>query len=227
MKSFFKPEENVCHIAIIDRKGDQMWNGIQTGNDGMSDHWNRMKGQNVSLIVYTNAEEVEILLNGKSLGKKRNDVKNAKMRNQIRWNDVPYEPGKLIAIARNNGEEVCRHSLETTGEAVELVALDDDYPTRWQADGMDLQHIKVVAVDKRGRTVQTTDKEVTFTVEGPADIVGVINGDINSDELTVGKKRRLYQGNCTLILRSQKQHGRVVVKAEASGMKPAKLKFNL
>ena len=227
MKSFFKPEENVCHIAIIDRKGDQMWNGVQTGNDGMSDHWNRVKGQNVSLIVYTNAEEVELLLNDKSLGKKQNDVKNAKMRNQIRWNNVPYEPGKLVAIARNNGKEVCRHSLETTGEAVELVALDDDYPARWQADGMDLQHVKVVAVDKKGRTVQTTDQEVTFTVEGPADIVGVINGDINSDELTVGSKRRLYQGNCTLILRSQQKHGRVVVKAEAPGMKPAKLKLNL
>ena len=227
MKSFFKPEENVCHIAVIDRKGDQMWNGVQTGNDGMSDHWNRVKGQNVSLIVYTNAEEVELLLNGKSLGTKQNDVKNAKMRNQIRWNNVPYEPGKLVAIARNNGKEVCRHSLETTGEAVELVALDDDYPVRWQADGMDLQHVKVVAVDKKGRTVQTTDKEVTFTIEGPADIVGVINGDINSDELTVGNKRRLYQGNCTLILRSQQKHGRVVVKAEAPGMKPAKLKLNL
>ena len=227
MKSFFKPEENVCHIAIIDRKGDQMWNGVQTGNDGMSDHWNRVKGQNVSLIVYTNAEEVELLLNGKSLGKKQNDVKNAKMRNQIRWNNVPYEPGKLVAIARNNGEEVCRHSLETTGEAVALVALDDDYPVRWKADGMDLQHVKVVAVDKKGRTVQTTDQKVTFTVEGPADIVGVINGDINSDELTVGSKRRLYQGNCTLILRSQQKHGRVVVKAEAPGMKPAKLKLNL
>ena len=227
MKSFFKPEENVCHIAIIDRKGDQMWNGVQTGNDGMSDHWNRVKGQNVSLIVYTNAEEVELLLNDKSLGKKQNDVKNAKMRNQIRWNNVPYEPGKLVAIARNNGKEVCRHSLETTGEAVELVALDDDYPARWQADGMDLQHVKVVAVDKKGRTVQTTDQEVTFTVEGPADIVGVINGDINSDELAVGSKRRLYQGNCTLILRSQQKHGRVVVKAEAPGMKPAKLKLNL
>ena len=227
MKSFFKPEENVCHIAIVDRKGDQMWNGVQTGNDGMSDHWNRVKGQNVSLIVYTNAEEVELLLNGKSLGKKLNDVKNAKVRNQIRWNNVPYEPGKLVAIARNGGEEVCRDVIETTGEAVALVALDDDYPAQWKADGMDLQHVKVVAVDKKGRTVQTIDKEVTFTVEGPADIVGVINGDINSDELTVGNKRRLYQGNCTLILRSQKQHGRVVVKAEAPGLKPAKLKLNL
>ena len=227
MKSFFKPEENVCHIAIIDRKGDQMWNGVQTGNDGMSNHWNRVKGQKVSLIVYTNADEVELLLNGKSLGKKQNDMKNARMRNQIFWNNVSYEPGKLVAIARNGGEEVCRDVIETTGEAVALVALDDDYPARWKADGMDLQHVKVVAVDKKGRTVQTIDQEVTFTVEGPADIVGVINGDIDSEELTVGSKRRLYQGNCTLILRSQKQHGKVFVKAEAPGMKPAKLKLNL
>ena len=225
MRSFFKPKENTVHIGIIDRKGDQMWNGVQTGNDGMSDHWNRVEGQKYTVVVYTNAEEVELLLNGKSLGKKQNDLKNAKVRNQIYWNNVEYRPGKLVAIARNKGQEVCRHTLETTGEAVELVALDDDYPASWHADGLDLQHVKVVAVDKRGRTVQTIDKEVTFSVEGPAEIVGVINGDILSEELTIGSKRRLYQGNCTLILRSKQQKGRVVITASAPGMKSAKLKL--
>ena len=183
---------------MIDRKGDQMWNGVQTGNDGMSDHWNRVEGQKLSLITYTNADEVELLLNGKSLGRKSNDVKNAKLRNQIRWNDIAYEPGTLEAVAYKGGKVVARHRIETTGEAVRLSADADN--AQWRADGQDLQHVRVVALDKKGRRVQTTDQEVTFSVSGDARIVGVVNGDINSDEMMVGNQRRLYNGTCTVIL---------------------------
>ena len=218
MKSFFVPDEPVVHIAVIDKKGDQTWNGVQTGNDGMSDHWNRVEGQKLSLVTYTNAEEVELLLNGKSLGKKTNDLKSAKMRNQIRWNDIVYQPGKLVAIARNGGKEVARHQIETTGQTVKLAAEADN--ESWQADGMDLQHVRIVALDKKGRRVQTTDAEVTFGVEGEADIVGVINGDMNSNEMTVGTQRRLYNGTCTVILRSRQQSGKVKLTATAPGMKP-------
>jgi beta-galactosidase len=222
MKSFFKPEEPVVHIGVIEKKGDMMWNGVQTGNDGMSDHWNRMEGQSLSLVTYTNADEVELVLNGKSLGKKQNSLKDAKMRNQIRWNDVKYQPGKLVAIARTNGREVARHQIETTTEAVRLKAEVDN--AEWKADGMDLQHVQIVAVDKKGRKVQTAVGEVTFSVEGPADIVGVINGDINSNEMTTGYKRSLYNGTCTAILRSKKgERGQVVLTATAPGMKPIKL----
>ena len=217
MKSFFKAEEPLVHIAVIDKKGDQMWNGVQTGNDGMSDHWNRVGGQKLSLITYTNADEVELVLNGRSLGKKQNDVKSAKMRNQIRWNDIVYQPGTLVAIARNGGKEVARHQITTTGEAVRLTAEADN--PQWQADGMDLQHIRIVAVDKKGRQVQTALGEVTFSVSGPADIVGVINGDITSDEMTVGNKRSLYNGVCTVILRSQQLAGPVTLTASCPGMK--------
>ena len=221
MKSFFKPEEPVVHIGVIEKKGDMMWNGVQTGSDGMSDHWNRMEGQSLALVTYTNAEEVELVLNGKSLGKKQNNLKDAKMRNQIRWNDVKYQPGKLVAIARTNGREVARHQIETTSEAVRLKAEADN--SAWQADGMDLQHVQIVAVDKKGRRVQTAVGEVTFTVDGPADIVGVINGDINSNEMTVGCKRSLYNGTCTVILRSKRgEAGKVTLSAAAPGMKNAK-----
>ena len=222
MKSFFKPEEPVVHIAVIDKKGDQMWNGVQTGNDGMSDHWNRVEGQKLQLITYTNADEVELVLNGKSIGKKQNNVKDAKMRNQIRWNDVAYEPGKLVAIARTNGREVARHQIETTGEAVRLKAEADN--SGWQADGMDLQHVQIVATDKKGRRVQTALGKVTLTLEGEADIVGVVNGDINSNEMTVGHERSLYNGTCTVILRSRCQKaGTATLTASAPGMKSVKL----
>ncbi len=224
MKSFFKPEEPVVHIGVIDKKGDQMWNGVQTGNDGMSDHWNRIEGQNLSLVTYTNADEVELVLNGKSLGRKQNDIKNAKMRNQIRWNEIVYKPGKLEAIARTNGKVVARHQIQTTGAAVKLLAESDN--SNWMADGQDLQHVRIVAVDRQGRRVQTTDIQVTFRVEGKADIVGVVNGDINSDEMTVGNTRRLFNGTCTVILRSTRESGPVTLTASAPGLKSVTLKLH-
>ena len=225
MKSFFLPDEPVVHIAVIDKRGDQMWNGVQTGNDGMSDHWNRVEGQKLSLITYTNADEVELLLNGKSIGKKQNNKKDAKTRNQIRWNNIAYQPGTLEAIARNNGKEVARHKIETTGEAVRLIAAADKPLASWKADGMDLQHVHVQAVDKKGRLVQTTDAEVNFSVEGEAQIVGVISGDINSNELTVGTKRKLYNGSCDVILRATRTAGPVTLTASIQGIKPVKVKM--
>jgi beta-galactosidase len=223
MKSFFLPDEPVVHIAVIDRKGDIMWNGVQTGNDGMSDHWNRAEGSKLSLITYTNADEVELVLNGRSLGTKQNPVDNPRLRNQIRWDGIAYQPGRLEAIARTGGKVVARHRIETTSPAVRLIAEPDN--DQWLADGIDLQHVRIVAVDSKGRRVQTTDQDVTFVVEGAASIVGVINGDINSDELTVGTTRRLYNGTCTVILRSTREAGEVLLSASAPGMKAVKLKL--
>jgi len=233
MKSFFCPDVPVVHIAVVDKKGDQMWNGVQTGNDGMSDHWNRVAGQKLQLVIYTNGDEVELLQNGKSLGRRQNDLKNAKMRNQIHWNDISYVAGSLEAIAYKDGKVVARHKLETTGEAVLLKAEADRPATAtkkpaadaWRADGEDLLHVRIVAVDKKGRQVKTETGEVTFKVEGEAEIVGVINGDINSDELTVGTKRSLYNGTCTVILRATRQAGRVTLTATAPNLKPVTLKL--
>ena len=222
MKSMFCPDEPIVHIGIIDRKGDQMWNGVQTGNDGMSDHWNRANGQQLSLYTYTNAEEVELVLNGKSLGRKQN-VKDPKSRNQIRWDNIGYQPGYIEAIAFNNGKVVARHKIETTGEAVKLVAESDN--AQWKADGMDLQHIRITAVDKKGRRVPVATDEVTFSVEGSASIVGVINGDINSNEMTVGNKRSLFNGTCTVILRSDRTPGKVTLTVTSPNLKPVSLKM--
>ena len=64
MQSFFKDDEPLVHISVIEKKEDIMWNGIQTGNDGMSDHWNRTPGKKLAITTYTNADEVELIVNG-------------------------------------------------------------------------------------------------------------------------------------------------------------------
>lgn len=203
MKSMFS-DEPVVHIGIVEQSGDNtLWNGINTSNAQMSENWNRTAGTRCTLYTYTNADEVELLLNGRSLGTKRNNRTDAKQRNQIEWADVAYEPGALEAVARTDGKTVARHRIETTGEAVRLVLTPDN--NRWAADGKDLQHVCVTAVDKRGRKVFGATDKLTFTVEGGAEIVAVTNGDITSDEGFTDSSRSLWMGSAIVILRSGRQ----------------------
>ena len=223
MKSMFKPDEPVVHIAVVDSRGDQMWNGVQTGNDGLSDHWDRKPGTHLQLITYTNAEEVELVVNGKSLGRKANPTGDAKRRNQIRWDDVEFQPGKAVAIAYKGGREVARHQVETPGKAVKLVAVPDQ--NGWQADGMDLQHVRIYAVDSKGRRVYSAQHELQFGTEGAARIAAVSNGNIRSDELYCTDHIHLYNGSAMVILRAGRQPGSVVLTTRAEGLKPLKTKL--
>ena len=220
MKSFFMPDEPLVHIAVIDSKNDVMWNGVQTGNDGMSDHWCRQPGTELTLVTYTNADEVELRLNGKSLGKKQNPKSDSKQRNQIKWEGITYADGKLEAIAYNSGKAVARHQIETTGKAVSLKVTPED--SEWKADGTDLMHLRIEAVDSKGRRVPMAQNELKFEVEGDACIVGVSNGDINSDELNVTDHRRLWNGSALVILRSGRTASKVTLKTSADGYKTVK-----
>lgn len=223
MRSFFKPEEPVVHIAVTESKGNVMWNGVQTGNDGQSDHWNRTPGTKLSLTTYTNADEVELLVNGKSYGIRKNDKTNPKMRNQIRWENIVYQDGNCEAIARTDGKVVARHKIITVGKAVALKAVIDN--SDWKADGMDLQHIRIMAVDSKGRRVPNAVAEVKVSVAGDAQLVAMSNGNINSDELNVTDQQALFNGSCLAILRSGVASSHVVVNITAPGLKATKLKL--
>ena len=218
VKSMFSDEPTV-HIGIIEKAGGNVqWNGINVSAGKLSENWNREAGEKVSLYTYTNGDEVELFLNGKSLGVKKNSD-DPKLRARIKWDGIAYAPGTLLAVARKNGKVVARHQIETTGEAVALKLVAD--AETWHADGLDLMHVRVFAVDKKGRRVMNLkDKnafsKLTFTVKGDADIVAVDNGNIYSDELHVGKKqlnktaeRALYQGSALVILRAGTQPSKV------------------
>lgn len=220
LRSIFKPEEPVVHIGIIDSDDNTVWNDVQVGTQRLSDHWNRKDGSTVSLYTYTNADEVELIVNGKSLGTKRN-TDEPRSRNKLEWGGVNYEPGYIEAVARTAGKVVARHRVETTTAAVALKAKADN--DGWRADGMDLQHVKVTAVDRKGRQVQGARNMLAFTVEGPAEIAGVINGDITSDELSTGNTRSLYNGTATVILRSTRTPGKVTLTVGTDTLKPTKL----
>lgn len=222
-KSIFT-DEPLVHIGIVDNEGEmKMWNDQIVGQKVISSHWNRQEGQKYNLYTYTNADEVELLINGKSIGVQKNS-KDVKKRNTIYWKDIPFAAGKITAIARTGGKEVARHELETTGKAVALKIETEN--ASWKADGMDLQYIKVYAVDSKGNKVATATGELIFEVNGAATLLAVDNGDHSSDDLFSGNKKVLYKGFALAILRSAQTAGTVQVKITATGLKPAEIKLS-
>lgn len=235
VKSMFTDEPTV-HIGVIEKSGGNIqWNGINVSAGKLSENWNREAGEQVSLYTYTNADEVELFLNGKSLGVKKNS-NDPKLRARIKWDNIAYVPGALQAVARKNGKVVARHLIETTGEAVALKLVPD--METWHADGKDLMHVRVYAVDKKGRRVlnvkdaKAFDK-LTFTVKGDANIVAVDNGNIASDELHIGKtqleksiQRHLFQGSALMILRAGDKPGKIELSVAGEKMKAKKLVLN-
>ena len=209
MRSFFKPDEPVVHMAVLQSEKLEMWNGVAMANDRMSENWNLSDGSKANIYIYTNGDEVELLLNGKSLGRKANPIDNAKLRNQIRWGEIDYKPGKLEAVAYKNGKVIARHALETTSKPAKIIAEPDN--AEWKADGMDLQHVKLTVVDGKGRRVYNYNDELQFNVTGDASIVAVTNGDISTDEIATQQHVRLWQGQAVVILRSGCQPSKVTL----------------
>lgn len=235
VKSMFTDEPTV-HIGVIEKSGGNIqWNGINVSAGKLSENWNREAGEQVSLYTYTNGDEVELFLNGKSLGVRKNS-EDPKLRACIKWDNIAYAPGALLAVARKNGKVVARHQIETTGEAVALKLIPDI--ETWHADGKDLMHVRIYAVDKKGRRVlnvkdaKAFDK-LTFTVKGDANIVAVDNGNIASDELHIGKtqlektiQRHLFQGSALVILRAGDKPGKIELSVAGEKMKAKKLVLN-
>lgn len=235
VKSMFTDEPTV-HIGVIEKSGGNIqWNGINVSAGKLSENWNREAGEQVSLYTYTNGDEVELFLNGKSLGVKKNS-NDPKLRARIKWDNIAYAPGTLVAVAKKNGKVVARHQIETTGEAVALKLVPDI--ETWHADGKDLMHVRIYAVDKKGRRVlnvkdaKAFDK-LTFTVKGDANIVAVDNGNIASDELHIGKtqleksiQRHLFQGSALVILRAGDKPGKIELSVAGEKMKAKKLVLN-
>ena len=235
VKSMFTDEPTV-HIGVIEKSGGNIqWNGINVSAGKLSENWNREAGEMVSLYTYTNGDEVELFLNGKSLGVKKNS-NDPKLRARIKWDNIAYAPGTLVAVAKKNGKVVARHQIETTGEAVALKLVPD--VETWHADGKDLMHVRIYAVDKKGRRVlnmkdaKAFDK-LTFQVKGDANIVAVDNGNISSDELHIGKtqleksiQRNLFQGSALVILRAGDKPGKIELSVAGEKMKAKKLVLN-
>lgn len=188
------------------------WDGVVISVSGLLAHWNRSAASNQSVEVVSNAEEVELLLNGKSLG--------TKQRAPYYWT-VPWQPGTLAAVARNDGREVARHELKTAGAPIRL-RLTPDRPVL-RADGQDVSHITVEVVDAAGLVAPDATHLIQFEVTGPGTNAGVDNGDPTSNELFQDDQRSVFQGRALLVIRTKRQPGKLIIRASAAGLESTTL----
>jgi beta-galactosidase len=214
-------DEPICRIGVQDGKGEEMmWNDNLVGTTFISSHWNRKADSKQNVYVFTNAEEAELFVNGKSLGAKQNDGEG-KGKNRMLWSDVEYgKGGKILAVARTGGKEVARHELQTTDKAVKLVIEAEGLQT-FEHDGVSLKYLHIYAVDCKGQKVPTAADEVRIVVQGEATIQAIDNDDHYTDELMDVNPKRLYKGQLLLILRSTQHQGLVSVKVTSPTLKSA------
>ena len=185
-------------------------------------HWNfeGREGDEIPVWVYTNLEEVELLVNGKSLGSQK-----VPHLGHVEWK-VRYEPGLIEARASRGGKVVLTEKRETTGPAAAIRLTADR--TEINADGEDVAVLKVEALDKEGRLVPTADNRIGFKVSGDGALIGVGNGDPNCQESDKAPQRSLFNGLAQAIVQSTKQPGEIHIEAVKDGwdgpeLTPAKL----
>jgi beta-galactosidase len=178
----------------------------------LEEHWNWPAGSAVAVSAYTNAEEVVLTLNDQSLGTK--SLAGA-TDGVLTW-DVPYQPGVLKAVARTKGTPVAEFVLMTAGDAARIVLFPDTF--RVNANGEDVVHIEYRILDRNGVLVPSANAEITFSVEGPARVLGIGNGDLNDASSGQGLVHRAYQGRGLAILKTTTTPGTITIRASAPGV---------
>jgi len=181
-------------------------------------HWtwpgDDMAGQTIPVLTYSNCDEIELFLNGESLGKQAYDAKA--MYN--RW-DVAYEPGELKAVAYRDGEAVATCVHETAGEPAGL-QLEALQPTM-RADRTGVSHVAVDVVDEHGRLNPHANPTVAFEVTGPARLIGLENGDPMDTTNYKLNHRHAFHGKMIAIIQATDEPGEVTLTATTEGMQPA------
>ncbi|MCB0655015.1 MAG: DUF4982 domain-containing protein [Saprospiraceae bacterium] len=180
-------------------------------------HWNWSPGDTVDVWAYYNqADEVELYLNGRSLGvqKKIGDSLH------VQWRTV-FEPGVLRAVSRKEGRQVLETMVQTAGEPAKIeMTADRDHI---QADGRDLSFITVRILDDKGIMVPNANNHVAFSISGPAFIAGVDNGLQTSLEPFKAESRNAFNGKCLVILQSTGEKGTIIIQATSEGLTGTKM----
>ena len=205
IRSGLVADEPLTRIGVVAGKGErEVWNDVLSGQFALSENWNATGESTRDIFVFSNAGEVELLLNGVSLGAKKT------VNNVAKWEGVAYASGKLEALGSNGSA----HVLETTGAAARLERVEEA-PGDWNADGVDLKYLRIYAVDEEGRRVPDATNRLAVSVAGDARLIALDNGDHYTNEQFAVPKKAMKDGFMLAILRAGRTGGEVKVSARA------------
>lgn len=208
-------------------------------------HWNWKKGDSVPVYVYTNGDEAELFLNGRSVGRRRKATGMFKIepnktkdfdgdaaadfransyyavcdKYRLRWFDVPYDPGELRTVAYRDGRKIGEASVRTAGEPVRLRLERDPYST---ADARTV-FVKVCTVDTSGTPNPLASHRVHFAVDGAARLAAVGNGNSRAYDSFGGDTYPLYNGAAMAVVRFEPGAKSATLRVSADGLAPAEL----
>ena len=182
-------------------------------NDAVSDwNWKGNEGKIMDVNIYSSCGQVELFLNGKSLGKK---ITDRSTRYLAVW-QVPYEQGILKAVGLNGKKQVATADLRSASDPISIKFTADR--NRISADGQDLSYITVELTDVEGICNPKADNQVSFEVTGPGTIAGVGNANPVSLESFQGPQRKAWHGRCMVIVKADRTAGKITLKASSPGL---------
>ncbi len=181
-------------------------------------HWNWKEGQTVDIWAYTNCDEVELFLNGESLGTKRKIGDDL----HLMWR-VQFIPGILKAIGRKNGKETLIREIRTATQPYKIFLEADRNVIK--ADGKDLSFITVKILDMNNTLLPYADNLLNFEIQGEGKIVGVDNGCQTSHEPFKVNYRKAFNGLCLVVVQSTEKSGKIKITARAENLLPASIEL--
>jgi beta-galactosidase len=183
-------------------------------------HWTHPGKEGVAIPVwaYANADEVELFLNGKSLGRQPMDPDVMR----IQWM-VPYQAGELKAVAYRAGQVVAKTERKTAGEPAGI-SVNVDRSTL-NANGQDMAHLEVSIVDDKGVEVPMADNTVHCRIQGPAELAAASGGDTHSHELLQDNQFAVFRGQGLAMIESTQSSGEILVTLSSDGLAPTRIKL--
>jgi beta-galactosidase len=184
-------------------------------------HWNWKDGQEIDVIsYYSQADEVELFLNGVSQGKKSKQGQDMK----VMWR-LKYAPGELKAVSRKNGKTVLEKLIRTAGPAAKLELTADR--SKINADGKDLSFVTVRVLDKDGNLIPDAANLINFKIEGDAKITAVDNGSPISHESFQADQRKAFNGLALAIIKAGSKASKVTLSANSEGLQAASIQIEV
>ncbi|MGE5944773.1 MAG: glycoside hydrolase family 2 TIM barrel-domain containing protein [Flavobacteriales bacterium] len=179
---------------------------------GITSLWDGTKGEAKWVTCYANTDEVELFLNGKSLGKKQAIYSKDKM---ISW-EVLFEPGELLVKGYTNGHVVSEYRLNTSGSVVNMQIEVDK--TSVNPNNKEIIHLDVTLMDEQGNRVPNKNHEVIVEVSGPAKLIGLESGDVSSHENYQAHYRKTYGGQLRAYIQTTNQQGDIKIKIKSGDL---------